>query len=179
MVSPLMAAKKHDLATFLDACRQRPEIDPLKYFVDAFSNPDPLARVELANWMLDKGADANQTVGRDETNALHVLFSQRTLDPQLEAPLVQRLLAAGADINAHSSRSGTPLQVLQENTGLGDTELAPLYDVIFAHPGIDWDVPVSLHGQARQTLGERVAANAAIRPEMARRLTEYRRHFPS
>ncbi len=180
MVSPLMAVKEHDLATLLEACRERPDLDPCKYFVDAFTNPDPAARVEIANWMLDRGVDVNQTVGRDGTNALHVLFSQRNLDAHREAPLVQRMLDAGIDINAYSSRWGRPLQVLRDNTGLADADLEPLYEVIFAHPGIDWNVPVSLKGaDEKQTLRDRVESDAAIRPEMARRMAHYLENPPT
>ena len=174
-----MAVKKYDLNTLLEACRERPDLDPCKYFVDVFTNPNAHARVEIASWLLDRGADVNQTIGRDKTNALHVLFSQRNLDSHLEAPLVQRLFDAGIDINAHSSRWGTPLQVLQDNTGLTDADLEPLYEVIFSHPGIYWEVPVPLAGTGgEQTLRDRVVGGAAIRPEMMRRMTRYLNNPP-
>lgn len=179
-VSPLMAVKKYDLATLLEACQERPDLDPCKYFVDAFTNPNPHARVEIASWILDRGADVNQTIGRDKTGALHVLFQQRNFDSQLEAPLVQLLLEAGIDINAYSPRWGTPLQVLRDNTGLAEADLEPLYDVIFAHPGIDWNVPVSLKGaDEKQTLRDRVESDAAIRPEMVRRMAHYLENPPT
>lgn len=180
MASPASVVKRGTLDEFLAACRDRPDLDPSKYFVDAFINLDPGSRVDIANWMLDHGADASMTSGNERVNALHVLFSQRDHDFEAEASLLRRLFEGGADINGYSPKWGRPLHVLMENRGLRDRLLGPFYDVIFAQPGIDWDAPVSLKSESeKRTLRDLVEAAAERRPEMARRMREYEQHGPS
>ena len=166
--------KRGTLDEFLAACRDRPDLDPSKYFVDAFINLDPGSRVDIANWMLDHGADASMTSGNERVNALHVLFSKREHDFEAEALLLRRLFEGGADINGYSPKWGRPLHVLIDNYEVGDEELGPFYDVIFAQPGIDWDAPVSLKSaDEKRTLRELVEASADTHPEMLRRMREY------
>lgn len=180
MASPAFAAAEGTLSAFLEACEDRPDLDPLKYLVDVFTNPDVESRVGIANWMLDQGADASMTSGNERVNALHVLFSQREHDFEAEAPLLRRLFEGGADINGYSPKWGRPLHVLMENRGLRDRLLGPFYDVIFAQPGIDWDAPVSLKSETeKRTLRDSVEAAEGRRPEMARRMREYEAHGPS
>lgn len=74
-----------------------------------------------------------------------------------------------------SPRAGVPLKVLLENRRLHEPEVFPIYHVIFAQRGIDWDVFASKSGGlAPRTLRE-VAAQVGegAKPEFARRMHEY------
>jgi hypothetical protein len=102
----------------------------------ALHNSTPAARVAIADRLLDDGADA-AALTADQVGVLHVLFAENRHDFGLEAPLLGRLLDAGADLNAVSPVWGTPLQVLARKLKFSDDDLAPFYDVVFARPGID------------------------------------------
>ncbi|MFD2675398.1 hypothetical protein, partial [Gulosibacter bifidus] len=67
--------------------------------------------------MLDNGVPASYVPPDplSRYNALHILFAQREHDYELEAPLLRRLLAEGADINGYAPRIGTPLLGLIDN----------------------------------------------------------------
>lgn len=139
----------------------------------AIVNPDLEARVLISNRLLDDGADA-AVQSSDGTNLLHQLFFDRDHDFEAEAILLRRLFEGGADINGYSPKWGRPLHVLVDNYGIGDEELGPFYDVIFAQPGIDWDAPVSLKSaDEKRTLRDLVEASADTHPEMLRRMREY------
>lgn len=170
MASPMIAAKRGTLQEFLASIDEKPGVNPVQYLNEALANRDPQNRVDIVNWMLDKGADASATVSSSGANVLHVLCSQRTYNAQLEAPMLQRLLSMGADLNGFSPRWGYPLAVFYENTKLKDAEIAAIYDLIFATPNIDWEVPVNKNGAAPQTLRELVESGSVQRPEMTRRM---------
>lgn len=183
-ISPKYLAQKSSVEKFLAA--YQPEMargssagGSLNALSGAVTNRDLEARVFITNRLLDDGADPSVS-GDDGTNLLHQLFFQREHDFVAEAPVLARLFAGGADINEYSPKWGRPLQVLMENRGLRDRLLGPFYDVIFAQPGIDWEVPVSLKSQAeKRTLRELVEAAGERRPEMLRRMREYLADGPS
>src|SRR5690349_2352237 len=78
----------------------------------ALGNNDPASRVAIAEALLDDGADATTLSGAERYTVLHILFGRLTHDFELEAPLLKRLLDAGADVNAVAADVGTPLQTL-------------------------------------------------------------------
>ncbi|GIM62705.1 hypothetical protein Pve01_92910 [Planomonospora venezuelensis] len=99
----------------------------------ALANPDPVQRVALANRLIDDG------VGVDRWQPLHVLFGRNDHDFELEAPLVQRMLEEGADVNrvVRDKLRGTPLESLAGKGKFSDRVLAPFYDVLLAWPELD------------------------------------------
>ncbi len=99
-------------------------------------------RIKLANYFLDKGADPSYVDSYNRANCLHVLFKRWEYDYEREAPLLQRLLDGGADINQRSRRTGYPLELVTMMLP-NETDINHFYDVIFAHPGIDFGVIVN------------------------------------
>lgn len=103
----------------------------------ALKNADPVARVAIANRLIDDGADTAAETG-DHVNALHTLLSAMRHDFATEPALLQRLIDGGADVNLCSGqRYGTPMQALSRMMAFSDTTLAPFYDVMFACPQLD------------------------------------------
>lgn len=173
MASPYIVAKRGTLEEFVASCEANPELDPRKYITEAIANRDPENRVNIVTWLLDQGADASYADPETGVNLLHIWFSQRDINPALEAPVIQRLLEQGADINGYANKWGRPLAVLYENSRLSDDDSKPLYDVVFAQPGIDWGVPANKTGAAPQTLRELIETGQVRKPDMIRRMHEY------
>lgn len=99
-------------------------------------------RIKLANYFLDQGADPSYVDSYNRANCLHVLFKRFEHDYEREAPMLQRLLDGGANINQRSRRTGYPLELVRmmlPNYG----EINHFYDVIFARPGIDFSVVIN------------------------------------
>jgi hypothetical protein len=104
----------------------------------ALANTDPVARVAIANRLLDDGADASVRVGPERFTTPHLLLGHTSHEADAEAPLLKRLLDGGADVNAEvPGRWGTPLRTLARQAKFSDAELAPFYDVLFARPDLD------------------------------------------
>lgn len=141
----------------------------------AMANKDPSSRVRIANLLLDDGADASVVSRGDNTNVLHVLFAgfADEHDFVLEAPMLQRLLEGGADINLRSPRFSVPLVCLAYMP-VGDEDLAPFYDVVFSWPHIDMDAPMNKKGSTtRDYLFE------SGRPDLPRLARAYDEAHPS
>ncbi len=107
----------------------------------AIGNKDIPSRAILANQFLDMGADPTR-VDRERANILHG-YAQHLKDPAAEAPLLKRLLDMGADPNQHAPRYGWPLEIMMHLVQLNEQQLAPVYDVWFTHPGLDFLTPGS------------------------------------
>ena len=99
-------------------------------------------RIKLANYFLDKGADPSYTDRYDRFNCLHVLFERWEHDYKREAPMLQRLLDGGAHINQRDSKGEYPLELVRMLLP-NETDINHFYDVIFAHPGIDFSVVIN------------------------------------
>ena len=136
------AIEEGTLEEFKEALAENPDFDWKHFFFHVLSNEDLTARVEIANWMLDHGADPARVNSHEGTNALHVMFGKREHDYIGEAKLLQRFLDGGADINLKAPKWNVPIRTMLDNYGLSDKELGPFYDVIFSYPGIDWDIIV-------------------------------------
>jgi hypothetical protein len=177
--TPGGVAGRGTLDDFVKAVAENPDIDWKKYLFWALGNSDLVSRLEIANWMLDHGADPAQIDPRGKINALHVLLTQREHDYPGEGKLLQRLLDGGADINLKASKWNVPIQAMLDNRNLSDDLCAPLYDVIFSHPGIDWDVIVRQAFGEPASLKKSVELAAKRRPELHRRMCEYLEKGPS
>jgi len=175
----LSAITRGTLEDFTRAVEEHPERDWKNFLFSAFKNKDLVARLEIAHWMLDHGADPSSVNTQEGINVLHVLFTQRKHDFAGEARLLQRLLDGGADINLKASKWNVPIQAMLDNRNLSDDLCAPLYDVIFSHPGIDWDVIVRQAFGEPASLKKSVELAAKRRPELHRRMCEYLEKGPS
>ncbi len=93
-------------------------------------------KIAIANRLLDDGADPSLDARPRGLTMLHV-FLAFGRDFEAEAPLLQRLLDGGADINRVAGKAGTPLETLAEKFKYSDEVLAPFYDVLLADPRLD------------------------------------------
>lgn len=158
--------------------------DPSELLLEAFSSGHPETALRLAHFMLDEGADP-ATTNRSGYNALQLLFagsagrsrSWSAKDGEEAARLVQRLLAGGADVNCHAPGLGVPLRCLYEDSLIPEAVLTPVYDVLFAQPGIEFGFRRREDGP---TLGETIANTAnPARAELGRRVRAYLEHPPT
>lgn len=169
MPGAAVAAKNGSLEEFLHVYEAKVD-DPTDLLVRALTNKQPAARVAIADRLLDDGADAGIIQGGNST--VNVLFGQRKHDVPLEAPLLQRLLDLGADVN-HASRLGDePLIQLLNHVSLRDPEMAPFYDVMFARTDLDLD---ATSAGSDESVRDRVHASGGfVRPLMRERVDAYR-----
>jgi len=144
----------------------------------ALRNVSPAALVAIATRLLDDGADAAVVTRVEQVNVLHLLFSQKRHDFDLEAPLLERLLDAGADPNLVSPVWGTPLQMLNRQGKFSDAELAPFYDVVFARPGIDLLKPGDQGRSSLQSARLAGPRRSGLRERMEAYLTEHGQTVP-
>lgn len=96
-------------------------------------------RVAISSFLLDHGADATALsgVGNEKNTVLHALLGRGTHDVPAEAPLLRRMIDAGADINHFSGRFRTPLLTIARQARFSDATLSPFYDVFFDQPHLD------------------------------------------
>ena len=177
--TPGGVAGRGTLDDFVKAVAENPDVDWKKYLFWALGNSNLASRLEIANWMLDHGADPAQIDPRGKINALHVLLTQREHDYPGEGKLLQRLLDGGADINLKAPKWNVPIYTLWENSLVPDEELSPFYDVLFSHPGIDWDVIVRKMFNVPTSLRDHVDHVAETCPELHRRMHSYLENGPS
>ena len=173
------AIEEGTLEEFKEALAENPDFDWRHFFFHVLSNEDLTARVEIANWMLDHGADPAHIEPHEKINILHVMFTEREHDYIGEAKLLQRFLDGGADINLKAPKWNVPIRTMLDNYGLSDKELGPFYDVIFSYPGIDWDIIVGKPSGHPMSLKELVDRAAERRPDLHRRMHDYLQHGPS
>lgn len=165
------AAKRGTLEEFLDLYEDS-SADPSELLIPSLTQKVPDRRVKIANHLLDEGADASVVEGSDKVNAIHVLFGHRwrNHDVDIEAGLLSRLVAAGADINGRSPRFGLPLEALFA-IAASDDELKPFYDVIFDLPGINMDLVINAHSNS--TLKDLLFNASGGRSKLAERARDY------
>jgi hypothetical protein len=138
----------------------------------ALGNGDPGARVAIANRLLDDGADPTVTIAPEHYTTVHVLLGQNAHDAPAEAPLLERLLDAGVDVNAVAGRGrGTALQTLTATGKYSDADLAPFYDVLFARPDLDLLRP----GAAGLSTLEHARRGGPTRTSLVERIEQYLR----
>jgi len=138
-----------------------------EFLFGALRNDDVASREILANRFLDWGADPN-TIRPDRINSLQV-FASRVEDPVVEAPLFKRLLDLGADPNLQSARFGMLLDELMNNIHFTDQELAPIFDVLFERPNLDFFIV----DRGGDTLWDRVWRKKYNKPDVVSRTISY------
>ncbi|MDO5092667.1 MAG: hypothetical protein Q4D79_04485 [Propionibacteriaceae bacterium] len=178
--SPSGTARYDTLEEFIAAVERNPQIDWRRNLLpEALENEDLVARVQIATWMLDHGVDAEWVNSSDKANVLHIMFQERIHDFETEAPVLQRILDAGADINLWSPKWGVPMQLLLENPRMSEPEVFPFYDVIFSHPGIDWNAYMGKTAGQRLNLANYVDSKPNVYPDFHRRMHHYLEHGPA
>lgn len=138
----------------------------------ALAHRTPEDRVAMAAFLLDEGADASLL--QPPNSVLNVLFGQAAHDFELEAPLVLRMLEAGADINHRTRRGETPLTQLQNLEGVRDESMVPVYDVLLAWPELDLSLPLSPKRPEGPTVRESIFAPGGYLRRRLRTMIEER-----
>ena len=95
---------------------------------DALRHTDGGARQWLSHRLLDDGLDPVASGGP----YLHVLLSARPCLPKIDIPLLQRLVAAGMDVNRLEGKFGRPIQ-----TAAQFLRPPEVLDALFAFDGLD------------------------------------------
>lgn len=126
-----------DIAELMAAHRAKGPVDSGSFntLMAAMRNRSAPDRVGIGRYLLDQGWRVVSQEGL--VNELLVLLSTPGREPELEAPLVDQLLAAGCDPNSLERRGDRPLWLLFHNRKT-DEELAPLYDVFFSYDHLDF-----------------------------------------
>lgn len=139
MPTAFMAAKTTGYAEFAAAYDPTSD-DATELLFQALSNTDPVARAEIAHRLLDEGADAAHLQAQATT--INVLLGQVQHDIELEAPLLRRLIAGGADVNHREERGLLPVrQLIKIGAAGGDEGRRPLYEALFSAPKLDLSLP--------------------------------------
>jgi len=165
------AAMSGDYDAFTQAYAADP-LDPTRLLIPALGNSDPAARVAIAHRLLDDGADPTVLQGGNST--INVLLGQLAHDPEVEAPLLERLIAGGADINHQSHRGDAPIMQLVTATRISDEQMVPFYRVLLAQPTLDLEQRALPKGTDTQTIRERIFAPGGFVRRRLRAMIEER-----
>ena len=102
---------------------------------DALANNDSTARYEIANFLINKGADV-KIVTEDGMSMFFPLFSLGWQDIVKTTILCKTLLEKGADITVIHKKEKTVSFKELFNIGTPEMEMLPLYQLIFSQPGL-------------------------------------------
>jgi len=174
VANPILFAKKCSVEEFF--AEYDPEVTPFfrspstrqTVLFGALANRDPAVRVVIANRLLDDGADPS-VVTMTGVTLLHVLLTHREFDVAGDAALLQRLLDGGADVNRADRREGAPLAMVYRMP-LGDEEMVPFYEVMFARDDLDLDKPAAKRVTVRETI---LGDGGYVRPRMQEYVRAY------
>ena len=102
---------------------------------DALANTNSIARYEIANFLINKGADV-KIITEDGMSMFFPLFSYGRQDIVKTTILCKTLLKKGADITAMYKKEKTVSFKMLFNIGTPEMEMLPLYQLIFSQPGL-------------------------------------------
>ena len=102
---------------------------------DALANTNSIARYEITNFLINKGADV-KAVTEDGISLFFPLFSYGWTDIVKTTILCKTLLEKGADITTIYKKERTVSFKTIFNTGTSEMEMLPLYQLIFSQPGL-------------------------------------------
>lgn len=132
MVSQRYVAQTGTLEEFLAANPLGAE--PTGLLFDALTNRNAVGRGDIANYLLDHGADATAvTVGQ---STLIVLLSHNHFGPA-DGALCAKLIDAGADPNFRSPRGELPLQLVVKMRTDSDDNRREAYQALFGSADLD------------------------------------------
>ena len=101
----------------------------------ALANNDSTARYEIANFLINKGADV-KIITEDGMSMFFPLFSYGRQDIVKTTILCKTLLEKGADITTIYKKEKTVSFKGLFNIGTPEIEMLPLYQLIFSQPGL-------------------------------------------
>ena len=101
----------------------------------ALANNDSTARYEIANFLINKGADV-KIVREDGMSLFFPLFYHGRRDIIKMTILCKTLLEKGADITTIYKKEKTVSFKGLFNIGTPEIEMLPLYQLIFSQPGL-------------------------------------------
>lgn len=151
------------ISVFTDADTGRLDDKGRSLLMYALQNKDLASRYELAGFLLDAGCPLGGP-GNGGATLLHVLFGQVKHDIPQDVDLARRLIDRGADINAVNADGVLPFQLVL-NMKYTDDDLAPIYDLWFAQPAIDFTTE-SRYGLSPLTVAAKLPYRAAILARM-------------
>ena len=102
---------------------------------DALANTNSIARYEITNFLINKGADV-KAVTEDGISLFFPLFSYGWTDIVKTTILCKTLLEKGADITTIYKKEKTVSFKELFNIGAPEMEMLPLYQLIFSQPGL-------------------------------------------
>ena len=102
---------------------------------DALANTNSIARYEITNFLINKGADI-KAVTEDGISLFFPLFSYGWTDIVKTTILCKTLLEKGADITTIYKKEKTVSFKGLFNIGTPEIEMLPLYQLIFSQPGL-------------------------------------------
>ena len=102
---------------------------------DALANTNSIARYEITNFLINKGADV-KIVTEDGMSMFFPLFSYGRQDIVKTTILCKTLLEKGADITVMHKKEKTVSFKMLFNIGIPEIEMLPLYQLIFSQPGL-------------------------------------------
>ena len=102
---------------------------------DALANTNSIARYEITNFLINKGADV-KIIREDGISMFFPLFSYGRRDIIKMTILCKTLLEKGADITTIYKKEKTVSFKGLFNIGTPEMEMLPLYQLIFSQPGL-------------------------------------------
>ena len=102
---------------------------------DALANTNSIARYEITNFLINKGADV-KIIREDGISMFFPLFSYGRRDIIKMTILCKTLLEKGADITTIYKEEKTVSFKGLFNIGTPEIEMLPLYQLIFSQPGL-------------------------------------------
>lgn len=105
----------------------------------------------------------------EHLGVLSIMFGAQRVDAEVDVDLVHRLLEGGANINLASPRHGHPLVALAGQFQAKEDQLAPLVDLLLAHPDLDLSGP----DREGRTAIESLRKMAELRPQLVERAQQH------
>ncbi|WP_282851968.1 hypothetical protein [Gulosibacter sediminis] len=136
----------------------------------ALTNRSTADRLEIANALLDRGADAGFVLQEDNVGALHLLFSHWPHDYEPEAVLTARLIEHGADVNLVSPRFGSPLALLAATFKYPDETFQPFYSALIDSSKLD----LATVDKGGRSMLENIEKKTRFRQSLYDQLLDYR-----
>lgn len=164
-----LIAKIKKFEDFMDCYKEGDEARKFKgksLLFYAISNNDTESRYLITNFLIEKGAEVNETNECGE-NLLHILLSRTNHDLSQTEKICKRLIDGGININQLDEKKRVPLQYLI-NMKYTDEELEPLYQI--------WLAQKSLLVNCKNEWGKtpiEIAAEMPYRSSILERLRRY------